>query len=224
MKLKRRSIGGINCIGFANAGHIDTCDLIAKHRMKAMINNNNDLSGPELGQVKDYFQHINDTTGMGLTTTCGYNHCGNGYGMKTVAKFAVGGFTMDLLHHRVHHFHAFAYPHFTIAPILVGNLHVRLSNTEYKEPFFVFAWGSCGGKKEEEANRQPIERQDGFFDPPAIHDRQLNHFPPHPPPPQGQPPPPPPALRHPSGAVLDLLNFGRNNEANPAPQIEFRNV
>ena len=80
-------------------------------------------------------------------------------------------------------------------------------------------------KKEEEANRQPIERQDGFFDPPAIHDRQLNHFPPHPPPPQGQPPPPPPAaLQHPAGAVLDLLNFGRNNEANPAPQIEFRNV
>ena len=36
------------------------------------------------------------------------------------------------------------------------------------------------------------------------------HFPPHPPSPQGQPPP---ALRHPSGAVLDLLNFRRNNEA-----------
>ena len=122
--------------------------------------------------------------------------------MKTVAKFAVGGFTMDLLHHRVRHFHAFAYPHFTIAPILVGNVHVRISNNEYKDLFCVFAWGSCGGKKEEEAYRHP-----------TIHDCQLNHFPPHPPPPQGQPPAPPPALRHPSGAVRDLLNFGRTNKA-----------
>ena len=64
---------------------------------------------------------------------------------------------MDLLHHTVHHFHAFAFPHLTFAPILVGNKLVRLSNIGYTDPFFILGWGSCGGKKEAEANRQPIE-------------------------------------------------------------------
>ena len=87
-----------------------------------MINNNNDLSGSELGKVKEYFQHINNNPGMGLIAPFEYNHCCNYCGMKAVAKFTLAGFTMDLLHH------TFAYSHFTIAPILVGNGHVGISN------------------------------------------------------------------------------------------------
>ena len=61
VKIKMRTIDGIDCIGFVNAGHIDCCNLIAKQRMINMINTNNVLSGPELGKVKTHFQHINET-------------------------------------------------------------------------------------------------------------------------------------------------------------------
>ena len=114
--------------------------------MQDMLTNGNDLANTRLLKVKQYFQHIQDTTGMGLTTTCGYNHCGSTNGMDVVAKFAVAGFSMDLLHHTVHHFHAFAFPHLTFAPILVGKKLVRLSNMGYTDPFFILGWGSCGGK------------------------------------------------------------------------------
>ena len=53
---------------------------------------------------------------------------------------------------------------------------------------FDFQQGSCGGKKEVEANRQPIERHGGWVGHPASHDHdgQQNHFLPLPPPPLGQ--------------------------------------
>ena len=100
---------------------------------------------------------MQDTTGIRLTTTSGYNHCGSTNGMDVVAKFSVAGFLMDLLHHTVHHSHAFTFSHLTFVPILVGKKFVRLSNVGYKEPFFILGWGSCGGKKEAEANREPIQ-------------------------------------------------------------------
>mmetsp|Transcript_21054 Transcript_21054/g.22478 ORF Transcript_21054/g.22478 Transcript_21054/m.22478 type:complete len:468 (+) Transcript_21054:744-2147(+) len=155
--IKRRMIGGINCVGFASAAHKDTCDWISKQQMEDMLNNDNDLGDTRLLKVKQYFQQIQDTTRMGMTTTCGYNHCGSTKGMDVVAKFAVAGFSMNLYHHTVHHFHAFAFPHLTFAPILVGKKCVRLSNVGYKEPFLILGWGSCGGKKEAEANREPIQ-------------------------------------------------------------------
>ena len=36
-----------------------------------MLNNGNDLANTRLLKVKQDFQHIQDTTGIGLTTTCG---------------------------------------------------------------------------------------------------------------------------------------------------------
>lgn len=103
-KIKRRYFSGIDCISFAKASHIDSCDLIAKQRMMDMVYNDNALNGLELEKVKAYFQQINNTAGTCLTTTCGYNHCGATYRMVEVAKFAVGGFAMDLLYDRIHHF------------------------------------------------------------------------------------------------------------------------
>ena len=125
--------------------------------MEDMLNNDNDLGDTRLLKVKQYFQQMQDTTGMGLTTTCGYNHCGSTNGMDVVDKFAVAGFSMDLFHHTVHHFHTFAFPHLTFAPILVRKKFVRLSSVGYTEPFLILGWGFCGGKKKAEANREPIQ-------------------------------------------------------------------
>ena len=145
--IKRRMIGGINCIGVASAAHKDTFDWISKQKMEDMLNNDNDLGDTRLLKVKQYSQQIQDTTGMGLTTTCGYNHCGSTNGTNVVAEFAVAGFSMDLFHHTVHHFHAFAFPHLTFSPTLVGKKFVRLLNVGYTELFLYLVGGLVEERK-----------------------------------------------------------------------------
>lgn len=147
--IKRRKVGTKGTIGFANSPHIDGCDKLTKQQEESIINDKNELgAGNHYDTMKKYCKKMIDYRGMGLPTTCGYHLCGveENDGVEVVARFGVQGFSMQLVHNCVHHFHGWCFDHVTFVPILLTHgTHVRISNYPEYSPLYIIGWGTSGG-------------------------------------------------------------------------------
>ena len=140
------------CLGYANCPHLDEMDLVPQDKIEEWMDKIEEC--PSKTKLQSYADRI----GIGLPTTCGYNHVGDPCSFEVTAHFGLSQFAFPLRHQLVHHFYAWAVPHFTCVPLLSSDLRVRVTNKDYAKQFSVVAWGDSGGYWHARARREAAKK------------------------------------------------------------------
>jgi hypothetical protein len=150
VSFKKSRISRRGCISFGNAPHRDKCDKWVKKDQVNTHLNHLDSKCPghfkaKLEQCKTKMKCINEFVGLGVPTTCWYNHLlGSRAGdCDLISRFCQFHFAIPTDHKWTHHMMAWTFWHCTAMSILVSeNGMVRTNNEGYEDdPTLVLAWG-----------------------------------------------------------------------------------
>ena len=75
--IRRKTVGTIPSIGFANAPHVDGCDKFSPTQVEEILYADKELGTKPFTRIRKYCEKMQRYKDLGLPITCGYQHCGH---------------------------------------------------------------------------------------------------------------------------------------------------